>query len=113
MMALSWSLTLHLLFTGINGFLCPSSQTTDSHLLCLILQNTDVESKISSSGRDLSINNYCTWGYYQERIGCNNPADTTIDYVELEYDRGLNGTLNANIPWPTKLKHIDLEHNCM
>ena len=111
--ACCWSLTLLLTFVTINiyGFNCPQTQTHDTHLLCLILQNTDVESKISSNGRDFAVDNYCTWGYREEKIGCNKSSDVTIDYLELEDAQGLNGTLNINYPFPTQLKHIDLEHS--
>lgn len=109
-----WLLTLFLIAVTINvhGFDCPISQNHDTHLLCLILQNTDAPSKISPSGRDFSIDNYCIWGDKEARIGCNKSSDATIDYLELEEENGLNGTLNIDIPFPTGLRHIDLEQSC-
>ena len=104
-------LLLFPIFKKIDGFSCPSSQEPDTHLLCQIFQSTDIESKLSVN---MSVDDYCSYGWKSEKIGCNSSvSSTTIDFIELQNSDALNGTLNLAGQWPIYTRHIDLESECM
>ena len=96
---------------GINAKhhgLCPILQSPDSHSVCRIFHNTNIKNIIH---QNFSISNYCEWGYEYTLIGCYGDDDDKINIIELQYQQGLNGTLNFNYSWPESLIELDLEQS--
>ena len=80
---------------------CPINQVYDTHLICKIFANTNINEIFSSY--DFSENNYCDWN--DPDIDCSN--DNTITRLRF-YQIGLNGTLNLTNSWPSNLIKINL-----
>ena len=87
---------------------CPVSQSIDSHSVCHVFKNTNIEEVIPQNFNDT---NYCEWGYRLTLIGCAGDDDEHIDIIELQYQQGLNGTLDFTQSWPEKLIELDLEQS--
>ena len=108
-MSTSFGVLMLLWIPLLNGYTsCPDSQTTDTHLVCLIFMDTTIESINLLLNNDFSDNNYCNWGYNRTLIGCNSPTDININWIEIE-EMGLVGTLNLGYPWPKNVIQLDLE----
>ena len=90
------------------SFDCPQSQTDDSHSVCNIFQNTNIEMVIPQNFDD---DNYCDWNYQSTLISCQSKDDDSIEIIELQYQDGLNGTLDFNYSWPSDLIELDLEQS--
>lgn len=87
---------------------CPESQFIDSQSICRIFEGTNIQDIIPNNFSDI---NYCRWGYQYTLIGCNSDDDESINIIELQYQQGLNGTLNFDYLWPENLIELDLKQS--
>ena len=87
---------------------CPESQAIDTHRLCLIFANTDVQSQTDFQGRNFSDHNYCEWEMfsYEPWILCDSTLSETITHMSIP---NVNGSLDLSVPWPSSLQELDIE----
>eukprot|EP01084_Bolivina_argentea_P116447 206908_1 len=88
--------------SNIHGFLCPLTQTLDTHRICHIFHNTNIQ---AVADIDFTDDDYCKSGSIYIRC---NPTGSTINIVEMERI-SLNGELDTTNGWPQNVTMIDLE----
>ena len=83
---------------------CPDDQEYDTHLICKIFTNTNIDDIFWFY--NFSDIDYCDWD--DDDIYCSN--GNTITHLNLRFI-SLNGTLNLTNLWPPNLIEIDLDQN--